>query len=391
MNSLRFCLLLSLSLLATSLSAAGIPFFEGSWNEVLAEAKAQRKVVFVDAYTTWCGPCKAMARNTFPDDEVGAFFGEHFISYKYDMEKGEGPQFAAKYAVNAYPTLLFINYKGEVVHKALGYRSPAQLLTEARQAITPEKNQDLLELAYEEGTKDPDKLFHYTLGEYQAGRQYSDAAARYFATQEEKDLLKVERNWKAIETFTTDLESREFQYLLSKQKKFMKRYGIQPVADKLYAVLKQATVSAALTGQEGQFRQVIDIASKDIKDQGQTASSLRMLYAEKKKDWFGYAQRAAHHFDSFIIIQPKALDHAASIFANHVTETDLLIKATEWSRQSVAIENEAYNNFTYARLLHKLADNSEAKKFANKALRIAIMQEGETEEIEAFLKEVEGK
>lgn len=389
MNFFRFALVLLFSFFVSSLSAAGIQFFEGSWNEVLAEAKAQRKVVFVDAYTVWCGPCKAMTRNTFPDDQVGAFFSENFISYKYDMEKGEGPQFAAKYEVNAYPTLLFINYKGEVVHKALGYRSPAQLLDEARQAVKPENNQDLLALAYEEGTKDPEKLFYYTLGEYEAGRQYSEAAERYFATQEEKDLLKAERNWKAIEAFTTELDSREYQYLLKKQKKFMKRYGIQPVADKLYAVLKQATVSAALTGQEAQFRQAINIATSKIKDKGQTASSLQMLYAEKKKDWFGYAQRAAHHFDSFIIIQPKALDKSASIFAAHINEYDLLLKATEWARQSIAIENEAYNNFTMARLLHKLEDGSEAKKYANKALRIAIMQEGETKEIEALLKEME--
>ena len=77
-------------------TTTGIKFFEGSWEEVLAEAKKQNKPVFVDAYTSWCGPCKWMAKNIFTLESIGEFFNKNFVNYKFNMEKGEGPAFARK-------------------------------------------------------------------------------------------------------------------------------------------------------------------------------------------------------------------------------------------------------------------------------------------------------
>jgi thiol:disulfide interchange protein len=100
----------------------GINFFQGTWNEALAAAKKEKKLIFVDAYAVWCGPCKFMSNNVFPDAAVGEYFNKNFISYKFDMEKGEGPEFSNKYKVTAYPTLLFINAAGEVVYREMGAR-----------------------------------------------------------------------------------------------------------------------------------------------------------------------------------------------------------------------------------------------------------------------------
>ena len=84
-----------------------------------------------------------MDRNTFADPKVGEFFNEKFINYKFDMEKGEGPGFARKYQVTAYPTLLFINHKGDLVHRALGYKAPPAFLAEGRKALDPAKKRSL--------------------------------------------------------------------------------------------------------------------------------------------------------------------------------------------------------------------------------------------------------
>lgn len=89
----------------------GIRFFEGNIEQVKAEAASKNKFIFIDCYTTWCGPCKWLAKNVFTNDNIGKFYNQNFINYSLDMEKGEGKDFAKKYGVHAYPTLLFIDPK----------------------------------------------------------------------------------------------------------------------------------------------------------------------------------------------------------------------------------------------------------------------------------------
>lgn len=101
-------------------STTGIHFFKGSFDEALAKAAEEDKLIFMDAYTTWCGPCRWMSANTFTDKSVADFFNEHFINVKMDMEKGEGPGLARKYRVRGYPTLLFIDGDGNIAHQKLG-------------------------------------------------------------------------------------------------------------------------------------------------------------------------------------------------------------------------------------------------------------------------------
>lgn len=118
---------------------AGINFFQGTWAEALAAAKKQKKLIFVDAYAVWCGPCKYMSNNVFPDKAVGEFFNKNFINYKFDMEKGEGPEFARKYQVGAYPTLLFIDAAGEVTYRQMGARDVPGFIKLGEEALAAKK------------------------------------------------------------------------------------------------------------------------------------------------------------------------------------------------------------------------------------------------------------
>lgn len=113
----------------------GIVFFHGSWKEVKDKAKQENKMIFMDAYASWCRPCKMMAKKIFTKAEVGQFFNQHFINVKMDMEKGEGVQLAKKLQLKAYPTLYFFNPSGRLVKKSIGYHKENELLKIAREVI----------------------------------------------------------------------------------------------------------------------------------------------------------------------------------------------------------------------------------------------------------------
>ena len=129
--------LISLFIAAISLSnmlkaqenkSEGIVFFEGSFEDAMALAQKENKILFLDAYASWCGPCKAMQKFSFTSEEVGNFYNQHFINVKIDMEKGEGPALAEALKVEAYPTLYFISPEREVKLRAVGYQNPKSLL-----------------------------------------------------------------------------------------------------------------------------------------------------------------------------------------------------------------------------------------------------------------------
>lgn len=113
---------------------------EGTFADRLAEATKSNKLIFFDAYTSWCVPCKILAKEVFTVDSVADYFNANFINVGYDMEKGEGIELKKRFAseINAYPTLLFINGKGEVVHKIVGSASAKEFMALARPALSPE-------------------------------------------------------------------------------------------------------------------------------------------------------------------------------------------------------------------------------------------------------------
>ncbi|MEM7103622.1 MAG: thioredoxin family protein [Bacteroidota bacterium] len=122
-----------------SAQSGGIDFFKGTMEEAMTKAKEENKILFVDAYTVWCGPCKWMSRNVFNHPRVGYLYNKHFVNVKLDMETPEGSTFAIIHQVNAYPTLVFIDGDGKEYHRVLGAQPVDRFLAAGRQVITEAK------------------------------------------------------------------------------------------------------------------------------------------------------------------------------------------------------------------------------------------------------------
>ena len=114
----------------------GIQFFKGTWEDALAKAKKEDKLIFLDAYTSWCGWCKKLDAYTLSDKAVGDYFNKNFINVHMDMEKStEGPRLSRKFGIKGYPALFFINGTEEVKHFVSGYVVPEKIITEGKKAV----------------------------------------------------------------------------------------------------------------------------------------------------------------------------------------------------------------------------------------------------------------
>ena len=109
----KFITLTAIILSAFSFGQTGMKFEESTFKVALEKAKKEKKLIFLDAYATWCGPCKLMVKNIFPLQSVGDYYNSNFINTKLDMEKGEGLELAKKYGVKVDPTDLFMYGDGK--------------------------------------------------------------------------------------------------------------------------------------------------------------------------------------------------------------------------------------------------------------------------------------
>jgi thiol-disulfide isomerase/thioredoxin len=100
--------------------------FQNTWADAIQLAKQQNKLIYLDIYTTWCGPCKIMAKIYHPNTKVGEVFNKNFVSIKLDAEAGEGIQIAEKYNTQGYPSNYFIDPNTlDIIHFESG--CPAEL------------------------------------------------------------------------------------------------------------------------------------------------------------------------------------------------------------------------------------------------------------------------
>lgn len=122
--------ILFLGLLGTA--SAQIVFFEGTFEDAVAKAKKEKKNLFVDFYADWCEPCKLMGEQVFVLPEVGEYFNKNFVCCQLNVESPENKALVQKYKINALPTMLFLNVKGEVLQSINGTKEPAAFVHEAK-------------------------------------------------------------------------------------------------------------------------------------------------------------------------------------------------------------------------------------------------------------------
>ena len=122
-----------LAILAAGPNTGTEPFQSITFELACKSAGEAKKVVLIDFYTTWCGPCKMLDRQTWTDPDVRKWLAKNTLALKIDAEKEV--DLAKKYKIQGYPTILFLKPDGTEIDRIVGFRPPDQFLEEARGAL----------------------------------------------------------------------------------------------------------------------------------------------------------------------------------------------------------------------------------------------------------------
>ena len=350
----------------------GMDFFHGTWAEAQAAAKEQNKYLVVDAFTTWCGPCKKMTRETFKDVTVGEFYNKNFINYKVDMEKGEGPGLKSVFKITAYPTLIYYNSDGTEVHRFKGYRPASAFLTEGKKALFNQDKLDEYAAQYKKGgSKDMDFVYDYI--NYMAiGGEIAEEPAKLYIKKNKKQLLKEDKHLELIFSAADDINSPLFDILCENKEVFYEKYG----ADAVNLRIRNAAGTVFLDAQKKKDASTIEKSIEAMKHAEFALQPLALLQMHLalysvKEEWDAYYQTAADYMAENELKDPNFLNQIAWTVCENTDNQTFLAEAEQWARKSVLLRNQYQSNDTLAAILFKLGKTKEAVEVADMAIDLA--------------------
>ncbi len=404
------CALISLT--GSAQSPAGMDFIQAdSWEAVKAKARAENKYIFLDGYTTWCGPCIMMAKKIFPLPEVGEFFNANFINLKVQLDTTandnehvkkwykDGNYLMKTFGIRAFPTYLFFSPDGEIVHRAVGSSYAAAFIAKGKDALNPDKQYYTLARAYEKGNRDPEflyKMAYAAMGAYDQ-ENLKKYTTGYLATQQ--DLL-TEKNLKFISDFTQSSSDPGFKILLNNQEKFdeaKKEPGYAAnlvrniiLREEIYPELFKTREIKPSDPEPDWAKLESKVSGKYPAMADQTLLHAKISYYQRKQDFTRFSSAITQMVQKY----PNGLQagmlnaYAWSIFEN-CDDIACIRQAITWSQASVDKTDDPMFIDTYANLLHKSGNTADAIKWQKKAIA-KMKEEGEdTEEYEATLAKME--
>ena len=369
-----------------------ITFIEKPWSDILSQAKTEKKMIFLDAYTTWCGPCKWMAANMFTNDTIADYFNRTFLCAHFDMEKGEGIQLAKTYQVSAYPTLLFINMDGEVVHKRVGApQKVSDYLEMGAIALTPGEGLIDYVKKFQAGNRDPKFMMKYLDRLQGAYIPINEPLAQYFATQKETDLTNRD-NWTIIDVYLTDMDSKEFNFVVSHYDEFAKLYTADSVDNKIFNVYLQAMSNMARSRSFSETSYAglkQKITASGFKEAGKVIFTGDLNLYQMRGEQDKFLNLAMTGLDKYYGKDYAMLNRMAWYFFQIASDPKYLEKAADWAKKSISIQSTHENNDTYANLMFKLGNKNEAVKYEKTAIELARKVNAPLQTYEESLKKFE--
>ncbi len=158
----RLLLSMMMALSMTTMMGQGMQFEPAgtTLEQASVKAKAENKLIFLDCYTTWCGPCKVMARKVFPQEKVGAYMNPKFINLQIDMEGEYGAPLAKKLQISAYPTFVIFNADAQEIGRFLGSSEADDFIKNVETKSKDNSSSDF-QTRFAGGERDPQFLMQY--------------------------------------------------------------------------------------------------------------------------------------------------------------------------------------------------------------------------------------
>ncbi len=393
MKLFKYILLLLLPLAINAQeSVKGIHFeHHKTWKEILAEAKKTHKYVFVDCFTTWCGPCKYMSANVFTNDSVGALMDSHFISVKAQIDtnkmddesvikwRSDAAFINKTYKIRCFPTYLIFSPKGELVHRFTSAMPVEKFYTNIKDALDPANQYYPMLKRFTNTNSDADFLRRLMLAANSAYESYTPYFNAYVRTQVS---MFTHDNIGYLSDFCTTTKDTAFKIILANQELYdVNREKTLPSAnDFLIYIILNSDTKNLFVGEgldEKEDITAINILKKQYPKQAdEVIATAKVYHYENGKNWKNFEPALQDYMKSYgykLDSNSNQLNTFAWDVFENINNSTLVKEAISWSEKSIAgteRNNPAFLD-TYANLQYRIGNTKQAIEIETKALSLA--------------------
>jgi thiol-disulfide isomerase/thioredoxin len=376
-------LILLLPFLSQAQDDKGVHFEHGlSWAAVQAKAKAENKYIFMDCFTTWCGPCKYMSSQVFPQEAAGTYFNDKFISVgvQLDTSKVDNDTVKAWYAdahaigeqydVRAYPTFLVFAPDGRPVHRLVGSSASAgDFIARVNISFDPGKQYYTLLDQYKKGTRDTAFLHKMAMSCFEAydrvnGKKVADD---YLASQ--LDLFNHDALY-LIDLLTNRSTDKYFSFYIDHSAEVDKVLGPKTAETKVRNVfILEGAGRKSDDNRPPDWAAVHSkIAAKLPADADELTARVKVNFYRGRKDWPNFEKAMVDYMKTYgdHMTDPELNDLAWSVFEN-CPDMTCVGEVLDWSKRLKDGSDAAFID-TYANILYKLGKKDDAIALETKAI-----------------------
>lgn len=361
-----------------------IRFTNGTFNEALQAAAKSGKLVFVDCYTSWCAPCKWMEKNVFVNDTIHQYFNKQFINFKVDMEKGEGVSLRERYKVTSFPTYLFVDAKGNQVHRTGSRMSVLDFITEAKRASEPGSTLADMEKKFNNGDRSLKLLTDYAIVLQRVNGGQFDKVRSELISKVKEEELNTPLGWTIIKTFARDEEDKLGAYLIRHRQQFTAFTDEAGIQAKLNQLASATMYGLIRQKRNGEFFDKLTLMLRDTSYAAQrNAVMLQLEYYLTNKNAEGFLAVARTAQAGAFRNNPADLSFVARRAGYQANgDTAVLKQAYEMARLAAILEPEEYSNQgTLAESCYALGLKEEGLKAARKARLLADLETSKIQKI----------